>query len=130
MAREFHRSERVAEELQRILSSAIREELDDPRLRLVTITDVRVSRDLSHAKVFFSSLDDGNQPDRLQDSLERAGGFLRGIIGRRLVIRSAPELHFIYDDSLQRGHELRELIDDAVASDRRRQHRRDGDGDG
>ena len=127
MAREFHRSERVAEELQRILSSAIREELDDPRLRLVTITDVRVSRDLSHAKVFFSSLGDTDTA-HLQGSLERAGGFLRGIVGRQLVIRSAPELHFIYDDSLQRGQELRELIDEAVASDQRHQDRRDGDG--
>ena len=127
MAREFHRSERVADELQRILSTAIREELDDPRLRLVTITDVRVSRDLSHAKVFFSSLEDTDKA-RLQDSLERAGGFLRGIVGRRLAIRTAPELHFVYDDSLQRGHELRELIDEAVASDQRHHDRRDGDG--
>lgn len=126
MAKEFHRSERVAEELQRILSEAIRNELDDPRLRLVTITAVRVSRDLGHAKVFFSSMSD-DDPVALADSLDRAGGFLRGIIGRQLVIRTVPELHFRYDDSLQRGQELRELIDEAVASDRRRNERAGGD---
>ncbi|MBT8143789.1 MAG: 30S ribosome-binding factor RbfA [Gammaproteobacteria bacterium] len=120
MAREFHRSERVAEELQRLLSVAIREELDDPRLRLVTITDVEVSRDLGHAKAFFSSLDDGD-PEAIGRSLGRAAGFLRGVVGRQLKIRSVPELHFVFDDSLQRGQHVRDLIDKAVAEDRSHQ---------
>lgn len=126
MGREFHRSERVAEELRRVLAEAIRDELDDPRLKLVTLTAVRVSRDLGHAKVWFSSLDDGD-PAAIAASLERAAGYLRGIAGRKLVIRTVPELKFIFDDSLERGQHLRELIDEAVDSDRRRNPRTDGD---
>lgn len=125
MAREFHRSQRVAEELQRVLSVAIRDELDDPRLRLVTVTDVEVSRDLGHAKVYFSSLGEADH-QQLQKSLERAGGYLRGIAGRQLVIRNVPQLHFVYDDSAERGRRLSDLIDQAVASDR--QHGNDEQG--
>ena len=119
MGREFHRSERVADEVQRVLSTAIRDELDDPRLRLVTVTDVRVSRDLGHAKVYYSSLNDDDR-DAIQETLEQAAGFLRGIVGRHLTIRTVPQLKFLFDDSLQRGQELTRLIDDAVASDRKR----------
>lgn len=119
MAKEFHRSERVGEELRRVLAEAIRDELDDPRLKLVTLTAIRVSRDLGHAKVWFSSLDDSD-PAAIASSLERAAGFLRGVAGRKLVIRTVPELKFVFDDSLERGQKLREIIDEAVDSDRRR----------
>ncbi|MBT8138030.1 MAG: 30S ribosome-binding factor RbfA [Gammaproteobacteria bacterium] len=119
MAREFHRSDRVGEEIQRSLSEIIRDELDDPRLRLITLTEVRVTRDLGHARVFFTSLDDGEH-EPLVKALERASGFLRGELGRRLVIRAVPQLHFEYDVSLEQGQRLRSLIDQAVADDRER----------
>ena len=126
MAREFHRSDRVGEELQRVLSEIIRDELDDPRLRLITLTEVRVTRDLGHARVFFTTLDDGDH-DQVTTALDRAAGFLRGELGRRLVIRSVPQLHFEYDVSLEEGRRLRSLIDDAVASDQQKAHRDDTD---
>ena len=121
MPREFHRSQRVAEELRRVLSEAIRERMDDPRAQLVTLTEVRVSRDLAHARVYFSLLGgDGDDPTGITQALQRAAGFLRGVVGRELSLRQIPELRFEYDDSGQRGSELDELISAAVESDRRK----------
>lgn len=119
MAREFHRSDRVGEQLQRSLSEVIRTKLDDPRFKLVTITEVKVTRDLSHARVFFSTLDDIDHKE-ITRALERAGGFLRGELGRMLVLRVVPNLHFEYDETLEQGQRLRSLIDNAVATDRQR----------
>ncbi|NND60788.1 MAG: 30S ribosome-binding factor RbfA [Gammaproteobacteria bacterium] len=119
MAREFHRSDRVGEELQRALSEIIRDKLDDPRFRLVTITEVKLTRDLSHARVFVSTLDDTDHKE-VVDALGRATGFMRGELGRRLVIRAVPQLHFEYDETLEQGQRLRSLIDEAVADDRQR----------
>lgn len=119
MAREFHRSDRVGEQLQRALSEIIRDKLDDPRFRLVTITEVRVTRDLSHARVFFSTLDDLDHGE-VTRALVRAGGFLRGELGRMLVLRVVPNLHFEYDETMEQGQRLRTLIDNAVADDRQR----------
>ena len=121
MAREFHRSDRVSEQLQRALSEVIRDKLDDPRFKLVTITEVKVTRDLGHARVFFSTLDDLDH-NEVSTALDRAGGFLRGELGRMLVLRVVPNLHFEYDESLEQGQRLRALIDDAVADDRQRAH--------
>ena len=119
MGREFHRSDRVSEQLQRALSEVIRDKLDDPRFKLVTITEVKVTRDLGHARVFFSTLDDLDHKD-LTRALDRAGGFLRGELGRMLVLRVVPNLHFEYDETLEQGQRLRSLIDTAVADDRQR----------
>ncbi|MBT8131176.1 MAG: 30S ribosome-binding factor RbfA [Gammaproteobacteria bacterium] len=119
MAREFHRSDRVGEELQRALSEIIRDKLDDPRFRLVTITEVKLTRDLSHARVFVSTLGDTDHQE-VVDALGRATGFIRGELGRRLVIRAVPQLHFEYDETLEQGQRLRSLIDEAVADDRQR----------
>lgn len=119
MAREFHRSDRVSEQLQRALSEIIRDKLDDPRFNLVTITEVKVTRDLSHARVFFSTLDDINHTE-ITNALKRAGGFLRGELGRMLVLRVVPNLRFEYDETLEEGQRLRSLIDNAVAEDRQR----------
>ncbi len=124
MAREFHRSDRVSEQLQRVLSEVIRDKLDDPRFKLVTITEVKVTRDLGHARVFFSTLDDLDHKE-VTRALDRAGGFLRGELGRMLVLRVVPNLHFEYDETLEQGQRLRSLIDDAVANDRLRAHKDD-----
>lgn len=104
-----------------MLSEAIRDELDDPRLRHVTLTGVRVSRDLAHARVAFGMLgEDGDDGGEVTTALQRAAGFLRGVVGRQLNLRHVPELRFEYDDSSRRGSELEELISAAVESDRRR----------
>ena len=126
MAREFHRSDRVGEQLQRVLSEIIRDKLDDPRFKLVTITEVKVTRDLGHARVFFSTLDDLDHKE-VSRALDKAGGFLRGEIGRQMVLRVVPNLHFEYDETLEQGQRLRSLIDNAVADDRQRHQDDEGE---
>ncbi len=121
MPREFKRTRRVAEQLQRELAQLIRDEVKDPRLGMVTVVDVEVSRDLSHAKVFVTLLA-GDEEARMTSVaiLNDAAGMLRRFLGRRLRLRTIPQLHFHYDQSIEKGAELSALIDAAVASDRKR----------
>ena len=106
------RSARIADQIQRELAEVIRLELRDPRVGLVTLTGVELSRDQSHAKVFFTVL--GSQPEDAQSGLANAAGFLRSELARRLTTRKVPELHFAYDESVERGMRITHLIDEAV----------------
>lgn len=116
MPKEFSRSRRVGEQMQRELAELIRDQVKDPRVGMVTVSGVEVSRDLAHAKVFFTVL--GSEPDESAAGLNRAAGFLRSQLSRRMTLRSVPQLHFAYDDSVVRGNELSSLIDQAVSADR------------
>ncbi len=118
MPREFSRTRRVAEQLQRELAELIRTELKDPRLGMVSISHVQVSRDLGHAKVFVSVLGNDEQVRASLEVLQHAAGYLRGRIGRLLHIRTVPELRFTLDRSLEEGARIGALINLAVASDR------------
>jgi ribosome-binding factor A len=111
------RLRRVADQIQRELSGMLRTELKDPRVGMVTITGVEVSPDLAHAKVFFTSLAEGERRDDTLAGLKRAAGFLRAGLGSRLRIHTTPELHFVYDSSVESGIRLTHLIDEAVAAD-------------
>ena len=111
----FPRAKRIAQQIQQTLSELIRRELRDPRLGMVTLTEVRVSKDLSYAKVFFSVL--GAQPQQAQEILEAAGPILRGPLGRALGIRHSPELRFVHDELIENGARLSELIQKAVKDD-------------
>jgi ribosome-binding factor A len=115
VAREFSRASRIAEQIQRDLSEVIRVELKDPRVRLVTITAVDVSRDLSHAKVYVTSLGEADAAEQTVSTLQHAAGFLRSQLARTLKARMLPQLQFIYDASVERGIRLSQLIDQAVA---------------
>ena len=106
---------RIAEQIQRELSELIRTELRDPRVRLVTVTGVEITRDQSHAKVFFTSLGSAEENAACGEGLERAAGFLRAGLSHRLTTRTVPALTFVHDDSIERGVRLSKLIDDAVA---------------
>jgi ribosome-binding factor A len=108
------RGERIAEQIQRELVEVIRLELRDPRVKLVTITAVELSRDQSHAKVFFTVLGADGEQQETQEGLQRASGFLRSALAHRLSTRTVPELHFEYDTSIERGVRLSALIDEAV----------------
>jgi ribosome-binding factor A len=110
------RLRRVADQIQRELSAIVRVELKDPRVQMVTLTGVELSPDLAHAKVFFTSLADA-QREEAHAGLNRAAGFLRAMLGARIKTHNTPELHFIYDDSVEAGFRLDRLIDQAVASD-------------
>jgi ribosome-binding factor A len=120
MSREFSRSRRVAEQLQRTLSEILRRELKDPRVAPVSITEVEVSGDLGHARVYFSVLPLDADPAPAQAGLESAAGFLRRQLGRSLKLRHIPALHFAHDKSIARGAELTQLIDEVVDRDRSR----------
>ena len=108
------RSERIADQIQRELAELIRLELRDPRVRLVTLTAIELSRDQSHAKVFFTVLGSEAEASETLEGLQRAAGFLRSNLAHRLSTRSVPELHFEYDVSVERGARLTRLIDEAV----------------
>ena len=108
------RSARIADQIQRSLAEVIRLELRDPRVGLVTLTGVELSRDQSHAKVFFTVLGAASDVEHALEGLQRAAGFLRSELAHRLTTRKVPELHFAYDESVERGMRLSQLIDEAV----------------
>ena len=93
----------------------IRLELRDPRVGLITLTGVELSRDQSHAKVFFTVLGAESAARDATEGLQRAAGFLRTQLAHRLTTRKVPELHFEFDESVERGVRLSRLIDEAVA---------------
>ena len=117
MPKEYPRSDRLASQIQRVLAGLIQGGLKDPRLTMPSILEVQVSKDLSHAKVFFSVLIAADAPDCLQ-ALNSASGFLQREIGKSLKTRITPKLSFVYDDTDVRGRELSDLIDSAVAKDK------------
>ncbi len=109
------RSLRVADQIQRELAEIIRTELKDPRVAMITLTGVEVTADYSHAKVFYTLMGTAEQRAETETGLKQAGGFLRSQIARRIKLHSIPQLHFVYDSSVERGFELSRLIDAAVA---------------
>lgn len=130
------RMQRVADQIQRELASLIQMEVNDPRVGMVSVTGVEVSRDLAHAKVFVtvlntltddsdvndSTLSEPGDLDKLEieenvKALNKAAGYLRSLLAKRLSTRSVPKLRFYYDGSIERGQQLSSLIDSALAAD-------------
>lgn len=120
MPREFPRARRVEEQLKRLLAELIRREVKDPRVGLITITSAEVSRDLTHAKVFFTPFAGVGNAEAALEALRHASGYLRHQVRNLMRLRVAPELDFQIDDSVERGARLSALIHDAVESDRQR----------
>jgi ribosome-binding factor A len=100
--------------VRRDLAELIRSELKDPRVGMISLTAVELTPDYAHAKVFFATLMPEHLPE-IQQGLKRASGFLRRELGRRIHIHTLPELHFVYDESIERGASLSQLIDEANA---------------
>jgi len=119
MPKEFDRSKRVQALLQRQLADIIRSQVKDPRVEVVTIADVEVSKDLSHARIFVSDLD-AESAQRSVEALNNAAGFIRRVLKERISIRTIPELRFIYDESIERGSRLYSLIEEISAADSQR----------
>ena len=110
----FQRSDRVAEQVRRDLADLIRSELKDPRVGMISLTAVELTPDYAHAKIFFSTLNDDHL-EEIERGLKRAAGFLRRELGRRIHIHTLPELHFVYDSSIEHGISLSRLIAQANA---------------
>ena len=132
MAKEYSRTQRVADYLQRELAELIQHELRDPRLGMVSLTGVDVSRDLGHAKVSYTVLGCESSEDAREstDVLNKAAGFLRSQLSRDSSMRSVPQLRFYFDTSVARGRQLEDLIRRAADADRELGLREDESEDG
>lgn len=117
MPREFKRSERVAGQLRRELAQLIQQEVKDPNIGFISLSDVEVTRDLSHAKVFITVFESDKAKSTIE-ALKGAAGYLRRRLGQEMRMRSVPELHFHHDASVETGQRMDGLIDAALASDR------------
>lgn len=111
MSNNFKRTDRIAEMMQRKLAQLIQQEIKDPRLpSLITISAVKVARDLGHAKVYFTVFND--DPKQTEVILNTAASYLRTALARSITLRTVPQLHFVYDESIEYGKRLSRLIDD------------------
>jgi ribosome-binding factor A len=112
------RNRRIESEIQRVLAALVAREVKDPRVGNVTITAVQVAADMGTARVYFTPFASREPPEQVRQGLTHAASFLRGELGRRLSLRHAPRLEFLFDDSAEGAARLTRLIDGAVASDR------------
>ncbi|WP_434456475.1 30S ribosome-binding factor RbfA [Stutzerimonas urumqiensis] len=128
MAKDYSRTQRIGDQMQRELALLVQREIKDPRLGMVTITAVDVSRDLSHAQVYVTVLGREDDTDAVELNLQilsEAVGYLRMLLGRTMKLRTVPQLRFRYDASVRRGAELSALIERAVLEDRK--HNEEGE---
>lgn len=118
MGKEFSRTRRVADQIQRHMAELIQQELGDPRIGMVTVTAVEVTHEFERARIYFTvlgkGLGDQEQIEETTSALNHAAGFLRRELAKRLKLRTTPELIFVYDTSMERGNRLSDLIDSAV----------------
>lgn len=114
MAKEFSRTRRVADQIQRELAELIQMELGDPRIGMVTVTAVEVTHEFERARIYFTVM--GNQDDiqSTTKGLNQAAGFLRSALAKRLKLRTTPVLQFVYDESIEKGLRMDALIKSAV----------------
>lgn len=113
MPKDFSRARRVGEQVQRELAALIRDEIRDPRVGSVTVSEVRVSRDFAHAEVYVTGLGMDEAGSRaMAEALNGAAGFLRRQLARQLSLRTVPALRFHYDPVFDRGARLNRLIDE------------------
>ncbi|MRI31806.1 30S ribosome-binding factor RbfA [Endozoicomonas sp. OPT23] len=119
MAKEYSRTQRVADQIQKDLAQLIQQEMKDPRLGMVTVSAVEVSRDLGFADVFISflGLDDQEKIDEGLEVMKSAAGFLRSQLAKSMKLRTTPQLRFRYDNSMSNGAYLNELIIKARSGD-------------
>lgn len=129
--KEFSRLDRIADQMQRELAVMIQREVKDPRLdAMITVSGVKVSKDLGYADVYVTVLGKEDKPEVIRENmaiLKHAAGFLRGRIGQSIKLRVVPQLRFHFDESVQRGQQLSSLIERAVAEDRKRNKESDED---
>lgn len=123
MPKEYSRTQRVADLLQREIATLIQQELQDPRLSLITVTTVQVARDLAHAKIFVTQLKENPDTVLTVNLLNKASKHLRFLLAQDLKLRIVPQLTFVYDTSIAHSAHLSALIDKAVAEDNDKHHK-------
>ena len=119
MAREFKRSDRVAQEIQKEIAVILQREVKDPRIGMVTVSDVEVSSDLAYAKVFVTFLFDHDEQAITQGmkGLEKAAPYIRTLLGKTMRCRIVPEIRFLYDESLVEGMRMSNLVSNVIRED-------------
>ncbi|OOH91355.1 ribosome-binding factor A [Pasteurellaceae bacterium 15-036681] len=119
MSREFKRSDRVAQELQKEIAIILQREVKDPRIGMVTVSDVELSRDLAYAKIFVTFLFDSDESavERGLEGLNKASGYIRTLVGKAMRLRIVPELKFFYDQSLVEGMRMSNLVTNVIRQD-------------
>lgn len=121
MAREFARTDRVSQEIQREIAVILQREIKDPRLGMLTVSSVEVTRDLLYAKVFVTFFDDDQEVIKTSISvLNDAAGYIRSILAKSLRARIMPNLRFVYDQSLAEGIRMSSLVDQVIRDDERK----------
>ena len=129
MKRDFNRSDRVADQIQRELANLIQFEIKDPRVGMVTITAVEVSKEFEYARIYFTVLGDEKTRKATEEGLHRAAGFLRRELAHRLKLRSTPSLQFMYDESIDRAVKMSKLISTAIDSEESHPDKTNGQSD-
>jgi len=110
--REFSRMQRLGDQIHRELAVLIETRISDPRIHMLTVTAVKVSRDLGHARVYYTTLDDDREG--LETALTKAAPYLRHLLSSALIARITPRLSFVYDESIERGRDMEALIREVV----------------
>ena len=114
------RSQRVGDEMQRVIAQIIRSDVSDPRIPLLlSVMEVRMSNDLSHATVYLSMMGDEQQKKDCTDAIASASGFIKREVLKRIKLRTAPEIAYVFDDSIEKGMKLMDLIDKTVSEDKK-----------
>lgn len=130
MAREFSRTDRVAQQIQKEIAVILQREVKDPRLAMATVSAVDVTRDLAYAKVFVTFF--SNDEAQIKQSvkiLNDAAGFIRSLLAKQIRARIMPQLRFEYDKSMVEGMRMAGLVDQAIAEDERRAHHKPNNDD-
>jgi ribosome-binding factor A len=117
---DISRAQRIGDQIRKTLGQILLQEVKDPRIKMLNLTDVEVSRDLSHAKVFYSLVDSEHTAAEVDIALQKAAGFMRVRIADELALRITPKLRFIYDASMDHGRQMSELINAAIADDEKK----------
>ena len=123
MAREFSRTRRVGQQIQSEIALILQREVKDPRIGMVTVSDVEVSRDLNYAKIYVTFLQLENDAERIKEGLlglTEAAGYIRSLLGSAMRLRVVPGLRFYYDQTLVEGMRLSNLVTNTVREDKRR----------
>ena len=120
--RGYNRTDRIADQIQRDLAVLLQREVKDPRVGMVTINSVNVSKDLAFADIYvtFMGIDDEQNVDESLAVLDHAGGFLRSLLAKGIKLRVMPRLRFHYDHTIVDGPRMSRLIDKAVGEDKAR----------
>ncbi|NRB23182.1 30S ribosome-binding factor RbfA [Shewanella sp.] len=131
MAKEFSRTRRIGQQLQQELAQVLHRDIKDPRVGMVTVNDVEVSRDLSYAKVFVTFFEEDEKivAEKLE-ALSSAAGYIRSLVAGRMKLRVMPELRFIYDASLVEGMRMSNLVTRVIHNDEAKQKKANRDEQG